>query len=637
MVTAEGPGRGRRGGGHRLVWAALALVLAVALALRLWGIRQGLPYAYNSDEDAHFVPRAIGMFTLGWNPHYFANPPAYTDLLHLLFAVWFGGRAGVAHAFATDPTAVFTVARASAALLGTLAVWLLYLAGARLFDRGVALLAAALEAVAFLPVFYAHLALNDVPTLAPLTLSLLGTAGVLRRGRTRDYLVAGVGLGLGCATKYTAGIVLLPLLAAAASQYLTAPPPVGRRVVAGLALAGAAALAAFLLVDPYSVLDLHAFEQGLAHQSSLSGEAQGKLGAPHGSGALYYLWSLTWGLGWVPAVAALGGALTVWRREQRLGWVLVPAPLLYLAFMGSQGRYFGRWLLPIFPVLCLLAAFFALQLAGAVARLIQGFIERRTPRAQRAQPAERSPSTDSSTPVDGAPPTSPKRRAAPALRTVFTALAVLALCAQGVVYSVHSGLVLARADTRNLARVWMEGHVPAGARVVVEPVVPDEWVQDVGHPTLTTPDGDRWLKYRSLRSVVDSAGALLVDSGMRAQRVSPESVADAHTVTLENYELTLAPALIGHYEQEGYCWVLTGSAEWGRAFADPSRAPHAVAYYRALARAGEVVYRVSPYSRGARPPAFNFDWSFDYYPLAYVRPGPEVTVYRLRGGRCARG
>jgi hypothetical protein len=143
----------RGGRGRGTVWVALALVLAVALALRLWGIRQGLPYAYNSDEDSHFVPRAIGMLTLGWNPHYFANPPAYTDLLRLVFTVWFGGRAGVDHAFATDPTAVFTVARASAALLGTLAVWLLYLTGARLFDRGVALLAAALEAVAFLPVF----------------------------------------------------------------------------------------------------------------------------------------------------------------------------------------------------------------------------------------------------------------------------------------------------------------------------------------------------------------------------------------------------------------------------------------------------------------------------------------------------
>jgi hypothetical protein len=651
---------------RRLAWAALALVLLVALGLRLWGIRQGLPYAYNSDEDSHFVPRAIGMLTLGWNPHYFVNPPAYTDLLRLVFAAWFGGRAGVSHTFATNPTAVFTLARVCAALLGTLAVWLLYIAGARLFDRGVALLAAALEAVAFLPVFYSHLALNDVPTLAPLTLSLLGTAGVLRKGRARDYLVAGIGLGFGCATKYTAGIALLPLLAAAASQYLAptprrrtvgrgrgvawgggtggaeaggagaaaqgAPPravPAGRPVLVGLALAGAAALAAFLIADPYSVLDFHAFEQGLAHQSSLSGEAQGKLGAPRESGLVYYLWSLTWGLGWVPAIAALAGAVMVWRRERKLGWLLVPAPLLYLLFMGSEGRYFGRWLLPIFPILCLLAAFAALQAARLVARAARGI------RAHDAQPAEPAPPAE---PLPNSAPDRPHRsRETPAFGgnprfgqprprialVAFTTLAVIALCAQGVLYSVHSGLLLSRADTRSLARAWMVAHVPVGAKVVVEPIVPDEWVQDVGHPTLTVPDGDRWLKYRSLLSRIAPSGAL--------------SHSEGHVVSLENYELTLAPSLIPYYEREGYCWVVSGSAESGRAFADPSRASLAVAYYRALSRAGTVVYHASPYRAGAHPVAFNFDWSFDYYPLAYTRPGPEVTIYRLRGGRCARG
>jgi hypothetical protein len=637
-------GPARRVGGRRLTWAVLALVLALALGLRLWGIRQGLPYAYNSDEDAHFVPRAIGMLTLGWNPHYFANPPAYTDLLRLVFSAWFGGAAGVDHTFATDPTAVFTAARVTAALLGTLAVWLLYVAGARLFDRGVALLAAALQAVAFLPVFYSHLALNDVPTLAPLTLSLVGTAGVLRTGRKRDYLIAGVGLGLGCATKYTAGIVLLPLLTAAAARYLaptrprarthgapippsaapqthtagasppsavsTAPRPSAARlaggpVLVGLLLAGTAALLAFLVADPYSVLDLHAFKQGIAHQSSLSGEAQGKLGAGRGAlknGLLYYLWSLTWGLGWVPALAALGGALTIWWRERVLGWMLVPAPLLYLAFMGSQGRYFGRWLLPIFPLLCLLAAFFGLQIAKALAGVTQRLIGQRTPHAERARPAEPSQSIP---------------------LVLFTAIAVIALCAQGVVYSVHSGLVLSRADTRALTRTWMEAHIPAGTPIVVEPVVPDEWVQDVGHPTLSSEDGDRWPKYQSLRSEINAAGEL--------------RPSEPHEVGLEDYELTLSPVLIPYYEREGYCWVVSGYAESARAFADPARAPHAVAYYRALARQAEVVYHVSPYRPGARPVAFNFDWTFDYYPLAYHRPGPEMTVYRLRGGRCGRG
>jgi Dolichyl-phosphate-mannose-protein mannosyltransferase len=585
-------------------------VLAAALGLRLWGIRQGLPYVYNADENSHFVPRAVGMFAFGWNPHYFANPPAYTDLLRIVFAVWFGGRAGVSHTFAADPSAVFTAARVCAAVLGTGALWLLYVAGSRLFGRAVALLAAAVEAVAFLPVFYSHLALNDVPTLAPLTLSLVGAAGVLRKGRARDWLLAGVGLGLGCATKYTAGIALLPLLAAAGARYLApaAGRPAVRPVAAGLALAGAAALASFLLADPYSLLDFHAFSQGIAHQSSLSGEAGGKLGAPHGGGISYYLWSLSWGLGWVPAVAALGGALVVWRRGRSLGWMLVPAPLLYLVLMGSESRFFGRWLLPIFPILCLLAAFFALQFASALAGWTHRSLKRRTP-AERAPPAEPSPFVV---------PPSP----APRLRAVLAAAVSIALCAQGVVYSVHSDLVLSRADTRALARAWMAAHVPVGTRIVVEPVVPDEWVSDVGRPVAATPEGARWAKYRSLSSVVDAAGEL-----------RPR---EHREVSLENYERTLAPSLAPWYERNGFCWVVTGSTESGRAFADPSEVPHALAYYRALAKAGEVVFSVSPLRRGARPVAFNFDWSFDSYPLSYVRPGPAMAVYRLLDGRCAR-
>ena len=63
--------------------------------------------------------------------------------------------------------------------------------------------------------------------------------------------------------------------------------------------------------------------------------------------------------------------------------------------------------------------------------------------------------------------------------------------------------------------------------------------------------------------------------------------------------------------------MVSGSTQSGRAFADPGAAPLAVAYYRALRARGEVVYRASPYARGERPVAFGFDWSFDYYPLAY--------------------
>src|SRR3954470_15954614 len=205
--------------------AGLALVLLAGLVLRLWGIRTGLPYVYNVDEGAHFVPRAIGMFDHSYNPHYFINPPALTYLFHVLFWIRWGGD-GVRHAFATDPTAVWTFARVACAVLATAAAGALAWAGVRLFDRRVALVAAALFAVAFLPVHYGHLALNDAPALLPVAVSLAGAAGVLRTGRTRDFLVAGLGLGLAVGFKYTAGIVVLPLLAAAA----LAPGPWPRRL-----------------------------------------------------------------------------------------------------------------------------------------------------------------------------------------------------------------------------------------------------------------------------------------------------------------------------------------------------------------------------------------------------------------------
>src|SRR5690349_11586165 len=107
MATAEAP--------RRLAWPLLAVVLAGGVWVRVWGIRQGLPYAYNTDEADHFVPRAVGMFAHGLNPHYFANPPGFTYLLHYLFAIAYGGKAGAIHAFAFEPTHVYTLSRAAAA------------------------------------------------------------------------------------------------------------------------------------------------------------------------------------------------------------------------------------------------------------------------------------------------------------------------------------------------------------------------------------------------------------------------------------------------------------------------------------------------------------------------------------------
>src|SRR5438094_4604905 len=93
-------------------WPALSLLLIAGLGLRLWGLRQGLPYVFNIDEADHFVPHAVRMFEEGTlNPHYFANPPGFTYLLHFAFAIWYGGPAGVRHALVAHQAELYTLAR----------------------------------------------------------------------------------------------------------------------------------------------------------------------------------------------------------------------------------------------------------------------------------------------------------------------------------------------------------------------------------------------------------------------------------------------------------------------------------------------------------------------------------------------
>jgi hypothetical protein len=564
---------------HRI---ALALLLLATLGLRLWGIKQGLPYSYNSDEARHYVPRAIAYFSHDYNPNYFLNPPAYSYLLNVVFELWFGSADAVSRAYAAHPTEVFVVARVVVAVLGTLSVWLTYLAGVRMFNRTVGLAAAAIFGLAFLPIFYSHLALNDAPTLAPVALSLYGTAGVLRNGARRDYVLAGIGCGVAAATKYTGAITFVCLLAACLCDGLS-----GRTVAQSLWRLGlciAAAAIAFVIANPYALLDFPAFHQGVTTQQALAaGSDPEKLGTTATSGTAFYLWTYTWGLGWVPSLAAVGGAIALLvRRRLAPALVLIPAPIAFMIYMGDQQRFFGRWLMPTFPIVALLSAY------GAVSFGRWLIAERRVPIA--------------------------------AVVVVTTIL----LLAQSVSSVLHSDRALSHPDTRNLTRAWMVKHISAGSKIVVEPVVSDNWSYDIGRVNPATPSGARWKLWDT--NVTD------VDIHDHDRHLPP---GEHVYVGLDQYERSLRPELLSEYAKAGYCWVVIGSLQAGRSFAQPKLAPQAIAYYAQLANDAKLVYHISPFSTSKRAVPFSFDWSIDYYPTQYVRPGPEMSVYRLTIGRCS--
>jgi hypothetical protein len=106
-------------------------------------------------------------------------------------------------------------------------------------------------------------------------------------------------------------------------------------------------------------------------------------------------------------------------------------------------------------------------------------------------------------------------------------------------------------------------------------------------------------------------------------------------VLVDQYERTLRPALLDGYIQHGYCWLVIGSLQAGRAFAQPQAAPEAVRYYAALATRAKLMYHMSPFQTRVHSVPFSFDWSIDYYPRQYHYPGPEMSVYHLNGGKCS--
>ena len=578
---------------------ALGLVTLAGLGLRLWGIGWGLPYAYNLDERAHFVPRAVGFFqNSSLDPDYQLNPSGL--MLWIAAALWAfrGGSSGVVEAWAADPGAIWITARVASAALSTAAIVLLYAAGARMFDRRTGLLAAALLAFSFLPAHYGKLALNDAPSLAPSALTLFAVAGIARFGRRRDYLLAGAALGLAVGFKYNAAFLALPLLTAATMHAVGRPrqhaeagggPPAPdsarvpglRAAVAGLLIAAVAAFAAFFAMDPYAVLRPGFFLSEIDHLSDYTAGGL-LLGETERSGYRYYVWALLWGFGAVPALLLAVGVVHGGLLHRWQALLLVPAPMIFLAVVGSQGRYFARYELPVYPLLALLAASGGVWVADAVlARL---------------------------------------RLAGRTRRVAGGALATAAL-AQGVVLIVHNNVVLSRPDTRTTSREWMVRNIPIRTPIVVEPMVPREWYTDGA----------------SLRSDFSRAGyrwPRLTRTGADKRRLARENPRLAGRIAraadFANHGFTLFPGMLDFYRENGACWVVSGSMQSGRVQNNPGRVPDAVDYYRALERESDLRFSISPFDGPEAKDFFQYDEAFNFVQLRFRLPGPSVRVYRLR-------
>lgn len=535
--------------------ALLALILLVAFGLRVWSLGHGLPYAYNLDERAHFVPHAVSMTTGDLNPGYFINPPFLTYILAAWLSVIHLG--GVEQWFADDAGAVFLAGRWISVFFGVGTVAATYFAGKAWFDRRAGLIAAALMAVAFLPVFYSRLALNDGPGMLPVALTMWASAVVLHSGSRKALLAGGACIGLAASFKYSNGAVVVALVAAALLSPLSF-----KEAFKGLVLAGLIAIAAVIVTNPYLFADWDTFISDLDRQRKFAA-GTALLGQPERNGWWYYLTSATWALGLIPGLLAVaGGVVLLARKRYKEAAVLGGVVVLYWLYMGSQSRFYARWMLPLYPALVILAAY-------AVSQIKQ--------------------------------------------KVVFGAVVALALV-PSLYTTVRNAVVLGREDTRTQTRDWLVANVPQGTKVSFEPIAPTEWYGSTPGGGAKAHPVQQWARFNRNDAII----AELAEEHGGARRPA----------NFQNYERTLTQKLVEIYRREGVCWIVTGSTQYGRAQAEPSRAPGAARYYRALKEQADVVFATDP--TDGNLPRYQVDKSFNYVESAFKRPGPEMIVYRLR-------
>jgi 4-amino-4-deoxy-L-arabinose transferase-like glycosyltransferase len=406
----------------------IAALFLAALMLRIWGARFGLPeYVYHPDEHA-LVERAAAILRTGdYSPHWFNYPSLYIYVQALSYIPYF--LISAARGFGNTipdpaPYGFYFTGRLMTGLLGALTVPLVYLLGARMFERRTGLLSAALVSFNLLHVVHSHYATTDIAVAFLVTLSLLFGRLVLQKREVKYTVVASLFAGLAASTKYPGAVALIAVLVAELLCFRSRPwVTSGQRIglCVGVFLGG------FLLGTPYAILELNTFLSSLA--SVVGHYSAGQPGFEGFDAVIWYLvQALTSSDG---LLAILGLAGIAWAAVKRR-----PSDLLLLSFAAAYYLFLSVWrvrfernLIPLIPVLAVLGGRFLVEMVSSVPG--------RWPLLRRWE--------------------------VPLLAICTAAIVLLPAMA-----SVEFDRALSRQDHRTTAAEWVNTNLPAGSKVVVE-------------------------------------------------------------------------------------------------------------------------------------------------------------------------
>lgn len=395
---------------------AIFAILGLAFILRIWGLGFGLPYLYHQDEPI-VVNHAMAIGAEGWNTRTYLPPQFSSYFLFIFYAGYFvlGRLSGLfssaddfAIAFLRDPSWFYLLGRlALGVLFGTANVALAYRVGKKFFSERTAFFSALFLAIAFIHVQHSHYIYMDIALSYAVTLLFYYGLKGIRKPGFKNALKEGVAFGWAVSVKYTAIYFFPAVLAGFWAGRARGLPQTFKKCLGF----GIISVLTYAVISPFSFIDWPNFISQVRDQSA----ARGFSGPLH-----HLLYSLIPGTGILFMCLAAFGAFSMTRRFKREAILLLSGVVIYYGVNIYFSQAFARYMMPLVPLFCLLAAFGAETLLG-------------------------------------------NRR-----RRFVAALVLIAVMLEMLAPTLYSDRLFCTQDTRTLCREWFLKYVPAGTAVAVD-------------------------------------------------------------------------------------------------------------------------------------------------------------------------
>lgn len=415
-------------------------IMLMAFLMRIWGIDFGLPYRYHIDET-FYVALSLKLPSNGFElpvrthgPNLFFLLLLAEDVLYFLFKFLTGQVSSIAafeQLYRSDPTNFVILARALSAIVGTLTLIPVYLLGKKLYRPIVGILAAILLGFSFQHIRESHYGTPDIFVGFLVTISLLSSVNILKKGRLQDYLLAGIFAGLATGTKFTNVLVLFPLMIAHiynvwadhSQRNWFKDIVLSQKLWASLIslLVSFAIAYPNLLFRPGKFLEYVDFLIDVGKNGFLT-----QFIIEPAPAWIYYPFSLSWGLGWLLIGALIIAIIVALFRRKPDELLLLGFIFIYLVVLFRSPYYASRYLIPLLPTLYVFSANGIYWVADRLAKSLN------------------------------------------ARRTILMIVIAFFSLMQPISSALRHNYLLKQTDTRTLAKEWIEDNIPESATIAVD-------------------------------------------------------------------------------------------------------------------------------------------------------------------------